>query len=299
MSAPAVSKYVLILDFGSQYTQLIARRIRELGVYSEVKPCTIEPRAINSGQVGAIILSGGPASVSDSDAPKFNPEWLSLGIPTLGICYGLQLMAHLSGARLAQGNSREYGPSTVEVACAGKLFEGFDPKEKVAVWMSHGDHVETLPPGFELLASSKGAPVAGIAHQEKKLYAIQFHPEVSHTPRGKEILSNFLFSIAGLTKDWSPGNFVEGWVRAIEKEVSPDGQVICGLSGGVDSTVAAVIVAKALGTRLHCIFVDNGLLRKHEVDEVRRALGKEGRLPTPTETPLFIFLSKEKAAVSS
>ena len=269
-------KQVLVLDFGSQYTQLIARRIRELGVYSEVKPCTISPSSIDKSSVRALILSGGPASVTEADAPSFDPAWLTLGVPTLGICYGLQLMAHLSGAELSQGDSREYGHAIVEIVEPSGIFDGFDRGEKISVWMSHGDHVSAPPKGFALLGQSKGSPVAAIGDHERKRYAIQFHPEVSHTPRGKDILGNFLFKIAGMKADWSPANFVDYWVKTIRAAVPENANVICGLSGGVDSTVAAVIVAKALGDRLHCLYVDNGLMRKHESEEVAKQLGKGG-----------------------
>lgn len=267
---------VLVLDFGSQYTQLIARRTRELGVYSEVIPCTKKPNEIDTSSVKAIILSGGPSSVTDSDAPSFDKAWFDLGLPLLGICYGLQLMAHLFGGKLARGESREYGHSTLSVIDINSLFSGFENNENVSVWMSHGDHVETAPLGFSVLAKSVGAPVAAIGDPIRKWYGIQFHPEVVHTPRGKEILSNFLFSIVGMNKDWNPEGFIEQSLRDIRAMVEPGKKVICGLSGGVDSSVAAVIVNKALAGELKCIFVDNGLLRKHEADEVLQKLGKNG-----------------------
>ncbi len=267
---------VLVLDFGSQYTQLIARRVRELGVYSEVRPCTMAPGAIDTSRVKALILSGGPASVTDADAPPFDPKWLELGLPTLGICYGLQLIAHRCGAKLQRGESREYGPSVLQVEKADGLFDGFESDERLSVWMSHGDHVSEAPQGFTVLASTAGAPVAAIGNAATKTYALQFHPEVSHTPRGKEILGNFLFKIAGISPSWSPADFINNWVSAIQAEVASDAQVICGLSGGVDSTVAAVIVEKAIGKRLHCLYIDNGLMRRHESEEVERQLGKNG-----------------------
>lgn len=268
--------HVLVLDFGSQYTQLIARRIRELGVYSEVRPCTISPDSIDHSSVKAIILSGGPATVRDADAPAFDRRWLSVAKPTLGICYGLQLIAHEHGARLVSGESREYGSSVLEVSERCELFAGFDLGEKAPVWMSHGDHVTEAPRGFKVLARTEGAPVAAIGNDQRRMYALQFHPEVSHTPRGKEILGNFLFKIAGLVPNWSPENFVDRWVDAIRAEVAPRANVICGLSGGVDSTVAAVIVQRALGERLHCLYIDNGLMRRHESEEVETALGAQG-----------------------
>lgn len=268
--------YVLVLDFGSQYTQLIARRTRELGVYSEVKPCTLSPSEIDPTGLKAIILSGGPASVTDSDAPPFDPRWLDIGKPILGVCYGMQLLAHLRGGKLAQGASREYGHSVLEIVETSGLFAGFESGEKTSVWMSHGDHVVELPPGFHVTARSAGSPIAAMANPAAKIYALQYHLEVVHTPRGKDMLENFLFSIAGCNKDWNPANFIETSIERIQNTVDPRANVICGLSGGVDSTVAAVLVDRAIGARLQCIFVDNGLLRKGESAEVMARLGKEG-----------------------
>ncbi len=268
--------YVLVLDFGSQFTQLIARRIRELGIYSQIKPCTIAPSEIDLSKVKALILSGGPSSVTDPDAPKFDPLWLSKGLPTLGVCYGMQLLTQLGGGKLGQGKSREYGFSTLEIKDSNAIFKGFDKGEKTTVWMSHGDHVETLPEGFKVMGSSAGSPIAAMGNVATKTYAIQFHPEVVHTPRGKEILSNFIFDIAGLAKNWTSANFIENSIAQTKQMVDSASNVICGLSGGVDSTVAAVLVGKALGDRLHCIFVDNGLLRKGEAEEVVKMVGKQG-----------------------
>lgn len=268
--------YVLVLDFGSQYTQLIARRTRELGVFSEVRPCTVEPRDIDAAGLKAIILSGGPASVTDPDAPPFDPAWLECGKPILGVCYGMQLIAHLGGGRLAQGASREYGHAVLEVGDTSDLFAGFEPGEKTSVWMSHGDHVVAPPPGFSVIAKSAGSPIAAIADPARKIYALQYHLEVVHTPRGKDMLANFLFRIAGCAANWNPANFIETSVARIQNVVDARANVICGLSGGVDSTVAAVLVDRALGDRLHCIFVDNGLLRKGEADEVMALLGERG-----------------------
>lgn len=267
---------VLILDFGSQYTQLIARRTRELGVYSEVRPCSTKPAEIDLSGFGAVILSGGPASVTDEDAPEFDDAWLTLGIPTLGVCYGMHLITAVNGGRLGQGLSREYGQCALTINNNSDLFQGFDKGETTTVWMSHGDHTEEAPEGFTVLAQSAGAPIAAMGNAEKKIYAIQFHPEVVHSPRGKEILSNFLFTVAELERDWTSANFIEEAVERIKAQVAPDAHVICALSGGVDSTVAAVLVSKAIGERLHCIYVDNGLMRKHESDEVEKALGQGG-----------------------
>jgi GMP synthase (glutamine-hydrolysing) len=272
----AHQKAVLVLDFGSQFTQLIARRIRELGVYSEIKPCTASYTDADASKYQALILSGGPASVTDQDAPRFDERWLTLGLPTLGICYGYHLLAQLRGGTLAQGESREYGFATLTIDSTEGLFRGFDCKETTTVWMSHGDHVVALPKGFKPLAHSDGAPFAAFGDTQNKIYAIQFHPEVVHTARGKEIIANFLFEISGLKNEWTPGNFIEQSEQSIRQQVAPEANVICGLSGGVDSTVAAVLVNRALHDRLYCIFVDNGLLRQHERAEVERLVGAEG-----------------------
>lgn len=259
---------ILVLDFGSQYTQLIARRVRELGVFSQIKPCTISPDAVDLSSVKGIILSGGPSSVTDSDAPQFDPRWLAVNKPILGLCYGMQLMAHHLGGELGRGKAREYGPATISVTEDAGMFEGWTKGQQLGVWMSHGDHVERLPPDFVQTASSSGAPFAAMRHTSKPIAALQFHPEVVHTPGGKQMLANFLFKVAGCSNDWSPGDFIEQTVTAISTKVGPTAQAICALSGGVDSTVAAALVSKALGKRLHCIFVDNGLLRKDEAVQV-------------------------------
>ena len=263
---------ILILDFGSQYTQLIARRVREFNVYSEVRPCTSDPASIDLKGVRGIILSGGPASVTEADAPDFNAQWLSTGLPTLGICYGMQLMAHHFGGALGRGAAREYGPSTITIERGEGLFKAWKKGDSLSVWMSHGDHVERLPEGFVTLASSGGAPIAAMQHSSKPFVAIQFHPEVVHTPQGKEILKEFVHGLAGCKPDWTPGNFIEQSIKKISDEVGPTAQALCALSGGVDSTVAAVLVSRALGKRLHCFFVDNGLLRKGEAEQVMKRL---------------------------
>ncbi len=263
---------ILILDFGSQYTQLIARRVRELRVYSEVKPCTIKPTDLDLSKVQAVVLSGGPSSVTDSDAPAFDPSWFDVGVPVLGICYGMQLMAHFFGGKLGRGASREYGPATIDIEQPTGLFSSWKKGERLAVWMSHGDHVEQLPPGFVVSASSPGAPIAAMHNAERRMSALQFHPEVVHTPQGREILRNFLFGMVGCSGDWTPGNFIDQSIAAISRTVAPSAKAICALSGGVDSTVAAVLVSKALGERLHCFYVDTGLGRKDESERVMQRL---------------------------
>ena len=267
---------ILVLDFGSQYTQLIARRIRELEVFSEIRPCTTRPDEVDLATLDGIILSGGPSSVSDVDAPAFDSAWLSLGKPVLGVCYGMQLISALNNAPLHTGARREYGLATVSVTSQSPLLKGFETGERITVWMSHGDHVDAPPAGFTLLGQSDSVPVAIIGNEEKKQYALQFHPEVVHTPRGIEILKNFIFDIAGCTHEWTAVDFLESTVAHIKESVAADGNVICGLSGGVDSTVAAVVVNKALDNKLYCIFVDNGLCRKNEAREVEESLGKNG-----------------------
>lgn len=268
-----MDKKVLVLDFGSQYTQLIARRLRELGVYSEVKPCdtSFDPEGIQ-----ALILSGGPASVSDEDAPDFDDRWFSVGCPILGICYGLHLIVNHFGGALGQGVSREYGPADIEVVDNSMLFDSFSTGDLSTVWMSHGDHAESLPSGFTILAKSEGAPIAALGCAERRVFGLQFHPEVVHSVRGTELLGNFLFKVCGLEPSWTPACMIESSSAAIRAMVGAGDQVICGLSGGVDSSVAAVLVNRVLGDRLHCIFVDNGLVRHNEAQRVYEMLGPDG-----------------------
>ncbi len=262
---------ILILDFGSQYTQLIARKIRELGVYSEIRPYFTPLDDIRQLQPKGLILSGGPASVYDEGAPLPDTDLFSLGIPVLGICYGLQVIAHLLGGKVAPASHREYGPAELRVRKALPLFKDFPPASRV--WMSHGDRVESLPHGFEILAETANAPLAAVGSEPRQIYGIQFHPEVAHTEHGKTLLRNFAFDICGCSGDWSTANFIEKTVANI-RETVPEGEVICALSGGVDSAVAAALVFRAIGERLHCIFVDTGLLRKGETEEVTRRFSR-------------------------
>ncbi|MGA9756217.1 MAG: glutamine-hydrolyzing GMP synthase [Desulfobaccales bacterium] len=256
---------VLILDFGSQYTQLIARRVRELKVYCEIHPYIMPLASIQEFAPRAIILSGGPRSVYDRDAPSVDPDLFSLGVPILGICYGIQLLNHLLGGEVAPAASREYGHKTFTITNFDDLFHGLSASEQV--WMSHGDRVERLAPGFEVIGYSDSCPTGAIRDLSRRLYGVQFHPEVHHTPRGKEILSNFLFRICGLKPLWTMASFIESATAIIRQQVG-DGQVICALSGGVDSSVTAVLIHRAIGDRLSCVFVNNGLLRKGEAEEV-------------------------------
>jgi GMP synthase (glutamine-hydrolysing) len=259
---------VLVLDFGSQTTQLIARRIREQRVYCEIHPCTASFETIAAMAPKAIVLSGSPSSVYADGAPTVDPRVLELGVPVLGICYGMQLMAHLLGGRVAHASAREYGRAKVVVARPGGIFHGLSTSDQLTVWMSHGDRIEALPPGFETIGFSDNSPLCAIAHSGKRMYGVQFHPEVVHTPRGAELLAAFLFDVAGLSPSWTAGVFTEEAVKAVRSRVGEHDRVICGLSGGVDSSVAAVICQKALGNRLTCIFVDNGLLRLGEAEQV-------------------------------
>jgi GMP synthase (glutamine-hydrolysing) len=260
---------VLILDYGSQFTQLIARRVREAHVYSEIHPGNRSLDWIRAWKPKGIILSGGPNSVYDDGAPLAPKELLDLDVPVLGLCYGMQLIAHLAGGKVVGASRREYGRATVKVI-EGKLFRGFTPGEETQVWMSHGDHVEAPPPGFISTASSANSPIAGFEHRTKPIFAVQFHPEVAHTARGAEIIANFLFDICGCRPDWTAGHFIESETARIRAVAGSEARVICGLSGGVDSSVAAALVHRAVGDRLTCIFVDHGLLRLHERDQVER-----------------------------
>lgn len=270
MDTPALST-IVILDFGSQYTQLIARRIREFNVFSVVLPCTASLQQIEDVGACGIILSGGPSSVYDADAPKADPRVLTEGVPVLGICYGLQFMTHHLGGRVESAASREYGHAEVAIVKETQLFAGLP--QAMHVWMSHGDHAAELAPGFAVTARTANA-VAGIADEERRMWAVQFHPEVAHTPQGVELLRNFVQDICGATANWTPERFIEATVERVRATVG-DGHAICGLSGGVDSSVAAVLVSRAIGDRLTCIFVNNGVLRKDEFEKVQRTM-REG-----------------------
>ena len=259
---------ILVLDFGSQTTQLIARRVRELKVYSEIKPCTVPLEEIKAFHPRGIILSGGPSSVYDPGAPMVPLELFDLGVPILGICYGMQLMAHLLGGRVERSLKREYGPAQLRVLSGADLFYGLDLRRTYRVWMSHGDRVEELPPDFVPLAESANSPYAAMRHKERPLFGVQFHPEVVHTEIGQEVLANFVLRICGCSPTWTMESFIETAVREIRERVGPEERVVCALSGGIDSTVTALLVHRAVGERLVPIFVNNGLLRKDEPEEV-------------------------------
>ena len=261
---------VIILDYGSQVTQLIARRVREAGVYSEIHPCGTPAHAIAAMEPDAVILSGGPASVGEKDSPGLDMGILGLGVPVLGICYGMQLLAHALGGELARSQTREYGPADLEKAADCALWKGIADLEKggsTRVWMSHGDKVRTPPPGFVVTGRTATLDIAAMCDAGRRIYALQFHPEVHHSACGPQIIRNFLFGVAGIKPDWSMGSFIERVIGQVRERVG-QGHVICALSGGVDSTVVAVLLNKAIGKRLHCIFVDNGLLRRNEGEEV-------------------------------
>jgi GMP synthase (glutamine-hydrolysing) len=262
-----VGSRILILDYGSQFTQLIARRVREARVYSEIHPPTRSLEWIREWQPTGIILSGGPSSVYDDDGPSADPMLLDIA-PVLGICYGMQLIAHLEGGKVAPG-PREYGRAELEILQPAGLFDGFGEHERVTVWMSHGDHVETPPAGYDVTARSTTVHVAGMRHRTRPVFGVQFHPEVAHTPRGGEVIANFLFEVCGAEPTWTAGAFIDDEVAKIAQQVGKS-RVICGLSGGVDSSVAAALVHRAIGDQLTCIFVDTGLLRLHEREQVER-----------------------------
>ncbi len=258
---------VIIIDYGSQVTQLIARRVREAGVYSEIHPCVVTAKQVKAMRPSAIILSGGPASVGEKDAPALDKGFLDLGVPVLGICYGMQLLAYNLGGGLEQSETREYGPADLKFVRSCALWDGIDISKASRVWMSHGDTVKTPPAGFLVTGSTDTLEVAAMADEARRIYAVQFHPEVHHSVDGDTMLRNFLFKIAKITPDWTMSSFVERVVKEVRETVG-DGHVVCALSGGVDSTVVAVLLHKAIGKNLHCIFVDNGVLRSGEGDEV-------------------------------
>ncbi|MDH3291057.1 MAG: glutamine-hydrolyzing GMP synthase [Gemmatimonadota bacterium] len=261
---------ILVLDYGSQYTQLIARRVREEHVYCEIHPPPASLDAIRRLEPRGIILSGGPSSVYEPGAPQIDPQVVELGVPVLGVCYGMYLVTQAVGGVIEAATEREYGRADLEICSAGDLFAGFELGEHIQVWMSHGDRVARLPQGFGLIGSSRNTPIAAFANPKRRLYGVQFHPEVAHTTRGGEVIRNFLFDICRCSPDWTAGHFIQEQIAHIRERVGPTARVICGLSGGVDSAVAAVLVHRAVGDRLTCIFVDNGLLRLHEGDQVER-----------------------------
>ncbi len=259
---------ILIVDFGSQYTQLIARRVREHHVYCEIHPCTLPIEKARSFRPKGIILSGGPASVAAEDSPALDPEILEMGVPVLGICYGMQAIAHVAGGSVTKASRREYGKALIYAEESHALFRGIR-EWPMPVWMSHGDRVEALPSRYRAIAKSNNSPVAAMANSSNAIIGLQFHPEVTHTPEGSRLIANFIFEICKCRASWTMASFIDHAVASIRQRVG-DARVILGLSGGVDSSVAAVLIHKAIGDQLTCIFVDNGVLRKGERDKVER-----------------------------
>ncbi len=286
------SSKIVILDFGSQYTQVIARRVRECHVYSEILPHTTKAGEIAAdGTVKGIILSGGPASVYAPKAPKVDPAIYTLGVPILGICYGMQLLTRDLGGEVARSTHREYGKGVLTTAAVSPLFK--DLPKKLDVWNSHGDRIEKLPKGFAAIGHTENSPHAVIADAKRRIYGMQFHPEVHHTPKGKAIIENFLHGICGASSDWTMGSFIERICSQIREQVG-DGRVILGLSGGVDSSVAAALIHKAIGDQLTCIFVDNGLLRYGERDAVGQLFGRNFKIRLKIVDGTSRFLGKLK-----
>jgi GMP synthase (glutamine-hydrolysing) len=281
---------ILILDFGSQFTQLIARRLRELSVYCEILPFNTPAATLAARMPVGIILSGGPKSVSEDGAPKCDPALFSVGAPVLGICYGMQLMTDALGGRVSPAAHREFGHAMVHVSgSSAALFEALP--DELRVWASHGDYVEAAPDGFAVVATSANAPVAAMQDPARRLYGLLFHPEVAHTDRGLEILRNFAFGVCGCTGDWTMASFIDEATARIRAQVGK-GRVVCGLSGGVDSTVAAVIIHRAIGERLTCIFVDNGVLRLDEATQVQRRFRDRLKLPLEFVDAADLFLDR-------
>ena len=265
---------VLVVDFGGQYNQLVARRVRECNVYCEIVSYRVGLDAIRAQNPKGIIFTGGPNSVYVDGAPTIDPAIFDLGIPVLGLCYGFQLMTHLLGGHVCKAPEREYGKTLVHVDTKSKVFENVSPE--TICWMSHNDYAETAPTGFTISAYTDNCPVAAIELPEKNLYGFQFHPEVLHTPEGKTMLHNFVYNVCGCKGDWEMGSFVETSVKALREKIG-DGKVLCALSGGVDSSVAAAMLSKAVGKQLTCVFVDHGLLRKNEMEEVCEVFGPNGQ----------------------
>ncbi|NIA70329.1 glutamine-hydrolyzing GMP synthase [Pelagibius litoralis] len=283
---------ILILDFGSQVTQLIARRVRESGVYCEIFPFNTDPQRITDFAPKAVILSGGPASVTGSDTPRAPQQVFDLGVPILGICYGQQTLCAQLGGEVEGSDHQEFGKAFVEMQADCSLTEGiWATGEKHQVWMSHGDRVVRLPEGFKVYGTSEGAPFAVVADEARQIYAVQFHPEVMHTPDGAKLLANFTHKVAGCSGDWTMAAFRQQAVEAIRKQVG-DARVICGLSGGVDSSVAAVLIHEAIGEQLTCIFVDHGLLRLNEAEEVVEVFRHHYNIPLVHRNAKDLFLGK-------
>ncbi len=285
-----VHQTILVLDFGSQYTQLIGRRLRELSVYCEIVPFSTPVAQLRAHNPAGIILSGGPKSVSEEGAPHCDAALFDMGVPVLGICYGMQLMTAVLGGRVARSDRREFGHAEVDVASTGpRLFADVPPR--LRVWASHGDSVADVPPGFSVAATSASVPVAAMEHVSRRLYGLLFHPEVVHTDHGGELLRNFAYGVCGCTGDWTIRSFIDEATERIRTQVGA-GRVVCGLSGGVDSTVAALLIHRAIGDRLTCIFVDNGLLRHEEANQINKRFREKMHLPLEFVDATDLFLER-------
>lgn len=282
--------WILILDFGSQYTQLIARRLRELNIYCEIYPFNADLTQFAGNPPNGIVLSGGPMSVYDEQAPHYNPQIDDFDVPILGICYGLQILCHNTHpGSVAKAEKREFGRAKLHIDDSSGLFEHVD--ENTIVWMSHGDHIVDLPDHFKITAHTDNAPVAAVKHADRNIHGVQFHPEVVHTPQGKQILKNFAYNLCNLTGDWTSESFIEQSIQEIRDQVG-DKKVICGLSGGVDSTVTAVLLHQAIGDQLECVFVDNGLLRKNEFSDVLELFKNDLDLPVTGVDASDLFVTR-------
>lgn len=284
------SEWILILDYGSQFTQLIARRLRELHVYCEIHPFNVDLDEIMTPTPGGIILSGGPKSVNDEEAPELQQQILDWDIPILGVCYGLQLLSHTEiPGSVEKADKREYGRANLLIDDDTDLLK--DVPDESVVWMSHGDHIHELPSSYEIIGHTRNAKVAAVRHNSKQIYGVQFHPEVAHTEFGKQLFQNFAYTICGLKGDWTPNSFIEEQVQSIREKVG-DHKVLCALSGGVDSTVVATLIHKAIGDQLQCVFVDNGLLRKNEFSSVLELYTKDLHLPVTGVDASKLFLDR-------
>lgn len=284
------NEWILILDYGSQFTQLIARRLREFNIYCEIHPFNVKLENVSTPVPKGVILSGGPMSVNDDNAPYLQKAIFDWHVPVLGICYGLQLLAHTEiPGSVEKAEKREFGRALLQIDENEDLLKGV--KNESVVWMSHGDHIHTLPPSYEIIAHTNNAKVAAVRHKENKIYGVQFHPEVVHTEGGKQVLKNFALDICGLSGDWTASSFVDEQIKAIREKVGDD-KVLCALSGGVDSTVVATLIHKAIGDQLQCVFVDNGLLRKGEFEEVLNLYIQDLKLPVKGVDASELFLSR-------
>ncbi len=294
MTVEQIHETIIVLDFGAQYSQLIARKIREISVFSEIHPYNIPLNTLKYRNIKGIILSGGPSSVYNNNAPKVSKKIFELGIPVLGICYGLQLFMHLHHGKVKPAKKKEFGHAHLEFNKQSPLFKNIP--DKSVVWMSHGDKVEELSPEFEVIAQTPNSPYAAVHHKNQPFYGIQFHPEVSHTVHGKTILENFCLDICNCTENWSSKSFVDETINSVRQNVGKE-KIICGLSGGVDSSVVAVLLHRAVGTQLHCIFVDTGLLRLNEAQKVEKIFKKNFSISLTTINKADLFLSKLKNVV--